>query len=116
MTDIMDRHAALSALSGSEELLGELARIFCEDAPRTLHEVGNLLTTGDVAQSLRAVHKLKGQASAFFSSRTTSLILKLEDRLSNEPEHAELNELFHDVSRQVTELCRHLRSAEFHSK
>jgi two-component system sensor histidine kinase/response regulator len=65
-------------LDGNDELMGELAQLFLDDAPRQITEIRNAQTKGDVARLENAAHALKGSASTLGAGPLTSCARKLE--------------------------------------
>lgn len=75
---MIDETAALTALDGQKELLCELAKIFCEDAPRSLETLESALKTHQKDEAHRAAHSIKGQASTFFAADTVAAAARVE--------------------------------------
>jgi len=63
--EVMDRTLALARVDGDENLLADLARIFCEEAPRMVAAIRAAVTQGDATALHRAIHSLTGCLSAF---------------------------------------------------
>ncbi len=68
-----DEAAALAALDGQTELLADLAMMFREDSLQLLQTLNQAIAEDDRLEARRAVHSLKGLASAFFAKQTVDL-------------------------------------------
>ncbi len=73
-----DEAAALAALEGSNDLLRELARMFCDDAPQVVEQLEVAWGTGDAYELRRAAHSLKSLAATSYAERTVELALFIE--------------------------------------
>jgi PAS domain S-box-containing protein len=65
-------------LDGNDELMGELAQLFLDDAPKQILEIRDAQTKGDVKRLENAAHALKGSASTLGANALTSCARKLE--------------------------------------
>ncbi len=65
---VLDLDAALRRVEGDWELLGDLARLLLEDAPRRLAELDQAAARGDLRGVQRSAHALKGAVANFDAS------------------------------------------------
>jgi CheY-like chemotaxis protein len=77
--DVLDEIGILAVVSGSADLLRELAELFLEDSPQRLFEIRKALDSGDVDALRRSAHTLKGSAGSLCGKRTAELALRLEE-------------------------------------
>ena len=73
-----DRTAALEHLGGDEELLGEIAGMFLDDAPKQLEILRTAIADADAKCVHKTAHALKGAAANFGVGPATSAAQKLE--------------------------------------
>lgn len=66
--DIFDRAGALRLLSGRQDLLCELARLFLQEGPRLWQQVHDAASRSDMHELERAVHSIRG-ATVYYQSR-----------------------------------------------
>jgi PAS domain S-box-containing protein len=59
---MFDHHELLHRLSGDEDLLADVVKMFVEDCPRRLEAIGGAIDRGDAAQIRAETHALKGAA------------------------------------------------------
>lgn len=74
-----DRARALHYVSGSEQLLMEIAAVFLEHTPKVLAEIRVAITSRDSKTLERAAHTLKGSASIFGADAATAVAQELEN-------------------------------------
>jgi CheY-like chemotaxis protein len=77
--DVLDEVGILAVVSGSVDLLRELAELFLEDSPQRLFEIRKALDSGDMDALRRSAHTLKGSSGSLCGKRTAELALRLED-------------------------------------
>ncbi len=65
-------------LDGNDELLGELAQLFLDDAPRQIREIRDAQVKSDAARLEFTAHTLKGSASTLGANTLTDYARKLE--------------------------------------
>jgi two-component system sensor histidine kinase/response regulator len=65
-------------LDGNDELMGELAQLFLDDAPKQINKIHEAVTNGDARALENAAHALKGSASTLGATRLTALARDLE--------------------------------------
>jgi HPt (histidine-containing phosphotransfer) domain-containing protein len=75
---LIDEKAALEALNGDRQLLGELATMFVEDAPTLLQALQSALDCQDQVTAHRTIHSLRGLSSTFFAVEIVELAGRLE--------------------------------------
>jgi signal transduction histidine kinase/CheY-like chemotaxis protein len=74
----LDRAAALAAVEGDEELLGELVATFLDDCPRLVREIAEAIARGEAAGLSRAAHTLKGAVGYFGCPAVRDAAFRLE--------------------------------------
>ena len=75
---VFDRARALEYVSGSEELLAEIAAVFLEHAPKILAEAHMAIASRDPKMLERAAHTLKGSVSMFGAEAAREAAQELE--------------------------------------
>jgi CheY-like chemotaxis protein/HPt (histidine-containing phosphotransfer) domain-containing protein len=70
--------AVLARVGGDRQLLAEISRLFIEDAPRHLDEIGRAIDAADGEALRRAAHGLKGAAANFEAESVVDLARDLE--------------------------------------
>ncbi len=73
-----DRARALQFVSGSEQLLSEIAAVFLEHTPQILKEIHTAIATRDAKSLERAAHTLKGSVSVFGADAAGAAAQELE--------------------------------------
>jgi len=73
-----DRETALTQLDGDEALLAEIARLFLDDAPRSLAALREAIDQGDALTLQRQAHALKGSAGYLGLRSMSTAALALE--------------------------------------
>jgi HPt (histidine-containing phosphotransfer) domain-containing protein len=102
--------AALAALDGNRELLGELAQIFVEDTPGLLEELRAAMDAGNAAKCCRLVHSLKGLSSTFFASPTIEFAGDIEKELIKDSLERLTDGGMEQLSRSIDDLTGELKS------
>ncbi|MFB3916749.1 MAG: response regulator [Terriglobales bacterium] len=108
---VFKREQALARAGGDEELLAELADIFCRQSGRMLAAVEHAVQVRDAAALRIAAHTLKGSASVFGAERTVALAVELEEM----GKHGDLpgaEARFRDLTRAVHDLLASLQTLQ----
>ena len=96
----LDLDAALAQVGGDAQLLQEVGKLFCQDAPLLLEEVRNAIAMAD-ASSLRAsAHTLKGAVGNFGAKRAWECALKLE-LMGRDGETSQAQSAFDQLSEKI---------------
>jgi PAS domain S-box-containing protein len=74
----LDLATARKRVCGDDQLLGELAALFCRESPGWLNEVRAAVAAGDAPRLRRAAHTLKGSASTFGARAACEAAQRLE--------------------------------------
>lgn len=92
-TDTLDS-AALERLQewGGAKLLGQMIRLFLENAPGRMEQIRRGLTGGDVSESEKGAHSLKSSAANVGAHRVRDLAADIE-RLAGGGDSAGVNAL-----------------------
>ncbi len=107
----VDFSALHDAFEGDVAFLKELASEFIAIAPRALAEIEDRLTTGDMREAARAVHKLIGQIGMFRMNRALECAKVLEQKAADEDmEEARpaLRQLRGEMDRSLAALAAHV--------
>jgi PAS domain S-box-containing protein len=75
-----DKAELMERVQGNEELMADLVRLFLEDVPQQLREIGTAQETGDCMRLERAAHSLKGSAASLGAKALAEVARKLEMR------------------------------------
>ena len=75
---VIDWQAALELLQGRSDSLINLARLFREECPKSLHEIHQAFDEFDAVHLRRAAHTLKGSAAVFHAQPTIDAAEELE--------------------------------------
>lgn len=75
---MFDKPLALSRVGGDAELLKEIATLFLDDYPKSLHDLRQAVASGDSRQVERTAHGLKGSVSNFGARPAVDAALRLE--------------------------------------
>jgi PAS domain S-box-containing protein len=75
---IIDWNLALERVDGDAALLGDLAKLFCEEYPKMLEAVQEAVSGKDAERLERAAHTLKGSVGALGAQEACEAALKLE--------------------------------------
>ncbi len=76
-TDLPDE--VLARVGGDRALLGEMIRLFAEDAPRTISRIRSAIDARDSAALRRAAHALRGAAANFEAADVVQAARRLEE-------------------------------------
>ena len=78
-SDVLD-HSALGRLRewGGEKLLGQMIRLFLENAPGRMEQIRGGLTGGDVKESEKGAHSLKSSAANVGALRVRDIAASVE--------------------------------------
>jgi PAS domain S-box-containing protein len=106
-----DDTAALARLGGSAELLAEMRRIFLREAPQRLNEAVTAVEHGDVAQAVRAMHALKGNAATVGAMGLSALARAAHEALRTN-QIAEATALIPAIQRSLDSVIMFLTSQE----
>ena len=79
MSDVLDFDELLQRLGGDRELLGDLVRLFLDDAPPRLTALRRAVATGDASIIRAEAHALKGAAANMSAHRLVDAAETLED-------------------------------------
>jgi CheY-like chemotaxis protein len=74
----LDWREALARLDGNEDLLQELAVLFCEEGIRLMTDIREAIAQGETDALRRAAHTLKGSAGMFVAKPAVEAALRLE--------------------------------------
>ena len=75
----LDMRTALARVGGDPRLLAELARLFREDGPRILAELGGAVERGDPRGVERFAHRLRGSLGTLAAGRAAELAERIEN-------------------------------------
>jgi PAS domain S-box-containing protein len=76
---VLNRDKALVRVGGDEQILREIAKLFLEECPRMMREVGEAVVRRDARQLRLAAHALKGAVSNFAAEPAYEAGLRLEN-------------------------------------
>jgi HPt (histidine-containing phosphotransfer) domain-containing protein len=105
--EIFDRSAALTRVDNDENLLFDLANMFCAEEPSRLATIRAALERKDAEGLRRAAHSMRGAISAFAASRAFEASSKLEE-LAATGELAGAGAAFESLALQTDALRRTL--------
>jgi two-component system, sensor histidine kinase and response regulator len=77
-TEVLDLSAALSRVGDDRELLGELASLFLEEAPRLTQDIAAAIAANDARALRAAAHSLKGAVDNFAAKGAFAAAWRLE--------------------------------------
>jgi PAS domain S-box-containing protein len=100
---VMDRTMALARVDGDENLLSDLARLFCEESPRMMAAVKEAAGARDAERLQRAAHSLKGAVATLAAQKAFEAALRLE-RLGRAGDMAEVDKAYALLELQVDRL------------
>jgi PAS domain S-box-containing protein len=100
---VMDRSLALARVDGDEALLGDLARLFCEESPKMLAAVREAVADKDADRLQRAAHSLKGSVATLAAQKAVDAALKLE-RLGRSGEMDEAERAYEILAAEIEQL------------
>jgi two-component system, sensor histidine kinase and response regulator len=103
LAELVDR------VDNDQELLRELLNIFKEDFPRTMQSLESAVRAGDLKNSARLSHTLKGMLSSLGATRTAAAAAKLE-ALSSAGETASLEGAFNALEAEAHSLVPELET------
>jgi two-component system sensor histidine kinase/response regulator len=75
---LLDLAAALNSTAGDQQLLQELAAVFCQDCPRLLAAIDSAVAQGDARTLRQAAHALKGALAIFGPTAALDAAVALE--------------------------------------
>jgi signal transduction histidine kinase/CheY-like chemotaxis protein len=75
---VLDKVSLVEVVDGDIEFLRELTRLFGEETPHLLADIGQAIESSDRALLQRAAHTLKGSAGNLCGMRTAEVALRLE--------------------------------------
>jgi two-component system sensor histidine kinase/response regulator len=99
----IDRISLLERVEGDHELLGEMIRLFQEDAPGLLATMRDALQRGDMVVLERSAHSLKGAAGNLSAKPTVTAAWQLEQGAKNK-DAGSVTARFAEVERVVSRL------------
>jgi CheY-like chemotaxis protein len=100
---VLDWKLALSRVDGDENLLMDLARLFCDECERMIASVREASERKDSTGLERAAHSLKGSVAAFGALGAFDAALKVE-RLGRSGEAIGMDELVGTLEAEVNQL------------
>jgi HPt (histidine-containing phosphotransfer) domain-containing protein len=111
--NLLDEKAALEALSGDRQLLGELAVMFVEDVPGMLDELEEAADRQDIATACRIIHSLRGLCSTFFATDVVNLAFRLEHDVKSDNLESLRQGGIDDLKRSIDNLLKELRASGY---
>ena len=78
LNQVLDRAAVLDRMGGNTELIKGVVKIFNEDSPAQLFQIGKAIESGDEKSLLALAHTLKGSVANFGAKGAYEIALKLE--------------------------------------
>ena len=78
LPNLLSRPDVLARVGGDTALLGEMVRLFLNDAPSLMQEIRDAVSHGDGLRLERAAHALKGSVSIFEASAAVEAAARLE--------------------------------------
>jgi two-component system, sensor histidine kinase and response regulator len=75
----IDRQLALSRVGGDAELLKEIAQLFLDDYPKSMHDLRRAADIGDAKRVERAAHGLKGSVANFGAAAAVEAAKTIEN-------------------------------------
>jgi HPt (histidine-containing phosphotransfer) domain-containing protein len=103
-----DRSDLLQRLSGDEDLLADVVKMFVEDCPRRLEAIGAAVERGDAAQIRAETHALKGAAGNLSAGGVFAAARTLE-AAAGEGRIDATRELYHRLTAEADRLLTLLR-------
>ena len=100
---------ALSRVGGDVELLKEIANLFLDDYPNSLHDLRQAVDAGDARRIERAAHGLKGSVSNFGAAPAVEAAMKLET-LGRAQQLTEVEQVLHTLELVLAALRPELES------
>ena len=110
---LIDEKAALEALNGDRQLLGELAVMFAEDAPAILNELQAAVDCQDAVTAHRSIHSLRGLSSTFFAADIVELAGRLEQDVKGESLESLRNGGLLALKRSIHSLVKELQESGY---
>jgi HPt (histidine-containing phosphotransfer) domain-containing protein len=107
---VLDWKLALSRVDGDENLLMDLARLFCDECERMLSTVQEAAENNDCTALQRAAHSLKGSVAAFGAQNAVDAALKVE-RLARSEDLQGRDEIVATLTAEVKQLRTALEDA-----
>jgi two-component system sensor histidine kinase/response regulator len=95
-----DLDAALLSLEGDEDLLMDLAKLFCEESPRMLEAIQDAIGRKNADALERAAHSLKGSLATFAAPQAVEFASKLE-RLGRSKELDDAEQVFVALTAEI---------------
>jgi two-component system, sensor histidine kinase and response regulator len=105
--DVLDWRAALTHMDGDRGLLEEVARLFAEEWPKTKGELEKALETGDLKESERLAHGLKGAAAHIGAGRVSEAAFQLE-KLARTGAHEQARNQWESVKGETERLVNEM--------
>jgi len=99
---VVDLDGLLHRLDGDKNLLREIVRVFCLQAPHLVVEIKRRLTAGDTENAAKVAHKLLGGTVSLGAARLAGVLLPIESHVPD------ALELVPEVERLWQELCAEL--------
>ena len=96
----LDLDAALAQVGGDAQLLQEVGKLFCQDAPLLLEEVRNAIAMADASSLQASAHTLKGAVGNFGAKRAWECALKLE-LMGRDGETSQAQSAFDQLSEEI---------------
>ena len=100
---VMDRALALARVDGDEELLADLAKLFCEESPKMMAAVREAVEARDPDRLQRAAHSLKGAVATLAAQRVFEAALRVE-RLGRSGDMSQVDKAYALLEMQVQRL------------
>jgi two-component system sensor histidine kinase/response regulator len=106
---VFDRAVALSRVGGDVDLLKEIAVLFLDDYPKSLHELHQAVETRDARRLERTAHGLKGSVSNFGARPAVDAALQLET-MGRAQKLVEVEQVLHTLELALAALRPELES------
>ena len=78
---VFDKRNALIRLDGDEALLAIVVETYMDDFPLQLAKIKDALTCGDLVESRRVAHSIKGASANIGASRLRCVALEIEKQI-----------------------------------
>jgi two-component system, sensor histidine kinase and response regulator len=105
----LDLSQALARLDGDSQLLAELGRLFQEETPKLLANLGTAVTERDAQGIETYAHSLKGTVSYFNPAHAQDYAFALEQK-GRENDMGGVDELFRQLQEALEGCMRELES------
>ena len=100
---VVDWKVALGRVDGDEALLGDLAKLFCEELPKMLSAVQEAVESKDAEEIRQAAHALKGPVATFAAQPAFDAASNLE-RIAGSPDLGSVKDAFAVLLAEVERL------------